>query len=248
LCSALILILLSNIPCSVCAVVVRHASSYQLSKVTCFFHKGTLVVMLPALFLQADSQLARCCHHLKFQHCLLLVCCLCCCAADTFLFVVLQADSQLAQGARLGRYTSSDRKKGEEGPLLKICRDTTKLSAEQIKGLSSQVIKSILFNCNPRLGPPQQPAAAAPAVAEVPAAAAAEPAAVAGDAAAAAADGDAAMEVAPEEPTVPGAAAAAAVPEVPGEAAAAAAQPEAAAEQGAGAGAAGGSNAQPMEM
>lgn len=67
-----------------------------------------------------------------------------------------QADSQLSQGARLGRYSSAERKKGEEGPLAKICRDTTKLSAEQIKGLSSQVIKSILFNCNPRLAPPQQ--------------------------------------------------------------------------------------------
>ncbi|KAF6258441.1 JAB1/Mov34/MPN/PAD-1 ubiquitin protease-domain-containing protein [Scenedesmus sp. NREL 46B-D3] len=165
-----------------------------------------------------------------------------------------QADSQLAQGARLGRYSSADRKKGEEGPLLKICRDTTKLSAEQIKGLSSQVIKSILFNCNPRLGPPQLPqqaaAAAAGEVAAAPAAAAAEPAAaVAGEAAAlaAAADGDAAMEAAPAEPDVP---AAARVPDVAaGEGvAAAAAQPAAAAEQGEGAGASGGGNAQPMEI
>jgi hypothetical protein len=140
----------------------------------------------------------------------------------------LQADSQLSQGARLGRYSSSDRKKGEEGPLLKICRDTSKLSAEQIKGLSSQVIKSILFNCNPRLGPPQlpqQPAASAPAAG----AGAGEVAAAAGEVAAAS------QEVA-------------GVPEVgPGDAAAAA-QPEAAAEQGEGVGAAGGGAAQPMEM
>lgn len=97
--------------------------------------------------------------------------------------LVLQADSQLSQGARLGRFGSSDRKKGDEGPLLKICRDTTKLSAEQIKGLSSQVIKTVLFNCNPKAGGPVRlvtadaaqahGAAAPPPPADVPAAAAA---------------------------------------------------------------------------
>lgn len=55
-----------------------------------------------------------------------------------------QAESQLSQGVRVGRF-GGDKKKGDEGPLAKICRDTSKLSAEQIKGLSSQVVKALLF-------------------------------------------------------------------------------------------------------
>ncbi|KAF5843621.1 putative COP9 signalosome, subunit CSN5 [Dunaliella salina] len=35
----------------------------------------------------------------------------------------------------------------KQSVLFKICRDTSKLAAEQIKGLSSQVVKDQLFNC-----------------------------------------------------------------------------------------------------
>eukprot|EP00775_Hariotina_reticulata_P011952 gene11952-12095_t len=46
-----------------------------------------------------------------------------------------QAESQLAQGAgRMTRFGGTDKKKGDEGPLVKICRDTGKLSAEQVGG------------------------------------------------------------------------------------------------------------------
>lgn len=56
-----------------------------------------------------------------------------CCAA-------LQAESQISAGSRGGRFGGfSDKKKGDEGPLVKICHDVGKLSAEQVKGLSSQV-------------------------------------------------------------------------------------------------------------
>ncbi|KIZ06923.1 COP9 signalosome complex subunit 5 [Monoraphidium neglectum] len=75
-----------------------------------------------------------------------------------------QAESTLSQGARMGRYVgaaAASGKKGggggDEGPLNKICRDVGKLSAEQVKGLSSQLVKALLFNCNPL----QQAAAAA---------------------------------------------------------------------------------------
>eukprot|EP00955_Chlamydomonas_euryale_P016518 176475-Chlamydomonas_euryale.AAC.5 len=36
-----------------------------------------------------------------------------------------------------------------QGMLSKICRDTSKMATEQMKGLSSQVIKSLLFNGRP---------------------------------------------------------------------------------------------------
>ncbi|KAF8060097.1 CSN5 [Scenedesmus sp. PABB004] len=55
-----------------------------------------------------------------------------------------QADGQLAQGARLGRFGAVD---------------------EQIKHLSNQVTKALLFNCSPRAWPPA-PARAAAAAAE----------------------------------------------------------------------------------
>lgn len=59
-----------------------------------------------------------------------------------------QAENQLPHGSRLGRYLALPDKKKEDGQLLKICRDTSKLSTEQIKGLSSQVIKDLLFNAS----------------------------------------------------------------------------------------------------
>jgi COP9 signalosome complex subunit 5 len=37
-------------------------------------------------------------------------------------------------------------KKKDESALAKICRDTSKLATEQMKGLSSQIIKNLLFN------------------------------------------------------------------------------------------------------
>ena len=52
----------------------------------------------------------------------------------------VQAENQISAGGRGGRFGGmSDKKKGEEGPLVKICHDVGKLSAEQVKGLSSQV-------------------------------------------------------------------------------------------------------------
>lgn len=37
----------------------------------------------------------------------------------------------------------------EESALSKICRDTSKLATEQLKGLGSQLVKQLLFNCSP---------------------------------------------------------------------------------------------------
>lgn len=56
-----------------------------------------------------------------------------------------QAESQLQQGARMMRIVPPDKKR-DDGILLKICRDTSKMTTEQVKGLSSQVIKDLLFN------------------------------------------------------------------------------------------------------
>lgn len=71
-----------------------------------------------------------------------------------------QAEGQLAHSARAGRYMMlPDRKKGDEGALLKVCRDSSKMATEQIKGLASQVIKDLLFNKLPAGG---ADAAAAP--------------------------------------------------------------------------------------
>jgi hypothetical protein len=51
-----------------------------------------------------------------------------------------QAENQISTGSRGGRFGAfSDKKKADEGPLVKICHDVGKLSAEQVKGLSSQV-------------------------------------------------------------------------------------------------------------
>jgi COP9 signalosome complex subunit 5 len=99
----------------------------------------------------------------------------------------------------MGRFAGAGGSKkggGDEGPLSKICRDVGKLSAEQVKGLSSQLVKSLLFNCNPL----QQAAADAEAARRAATIAAAEapagaPAPVApAAAAAAAAGGEAPME------------------------------------------------------
>lgn len=126
-----------------------------------------------------------------------------------------QAENQISQGSRAGRFGAmSDKKKGEEGPLVKICHDVSKLSAEQVKGISSQVIKSILFNCSPKHGCPaalrqlQQAGSAAEPMAadEAPsaaAAAAAPPPAAAADAAPPAAQP--AAEAGPDAPAVPAA-------------------------------------------
>ncbi|KAG1660106.1 hypothetical protein FOA52_015086 [Chlamydomonas sp. UWO 241] len=55
-----------------------------------------------------------------------------------------QAETQLGPG-RVGGRMALDKKK-DEGTLTKICRDTSKMATEQMKGLSSQVIKQLLFN------------------------------------------------------------------------------------------------------
>ncbi|GAB2215872.1 hypothetical protein Droror1_Dr00020277 [Drosera rotundifolia] len=57
-----------------------------------------------------------------------------------------QAENQLAH-SRLGpMMIPSQRKKEEESPLAKITRDSAKITAEQVHGLMSQVIKDTLFN------------------------------------------------------------------------------------------------------
>lgn len=69
-----------------------------------------------------------------------------------------QAEGSLSAGSRLGRFMAlgggggGDKRKGggsDEGQLAKVCRDACKMAAEQVKGLSSQVIKGILFNIDP---------------------------------------------------------------------------------------------------
>ncbi|XP_047066602.1 COP9 signalosome complex subunit 5-like [Lolium rigidum] len=57
-----------------------------------------------------------------------------------------QAEGQLAH-SRFGVLMPSQRKKEqEESPLAKVTRDSSKITAEQVHGLMSQVIKDILFN------------------------------------------------------------------------------------------------------
>lgn len=52
----------------------------------------------------------------------------------------------------MGRFMMvPDRSKKDEGALTKICRDTSKMATEQIKGLSNQIIKDLLFNTRPLL-------------------------------------------------------------------------------------------------
>jgi COP9 signalosome complex subunit 5 len=64
-----------------------------------------------------------------------------------------QAETQLTQAGRVTRFAAAagggKKGGGDEGPLNRICRDVGKLSAEQVKGLSSQLVKALLFNCNP---------------------------------------------------------------------------------------------------
>ncbi|XP_072953602.1 COP9 signalosome complex subunit 5-like isoform X2 [Typha angustifolia] len=57
-----------------------------------------------------------------------------------------QAENQMAH-TRMGSFlVPSQRKKEEESQLAKITRDSSKITAEQVHGLMSQVIKDILFN------------------------------------------------------------------------------------------------------
>ncbi|KAJ3704633.1 hypothetical protein LUZ61_008338 [Rhynchospora tenuis] len=58
-----------------------------------------------------------------------------------------QAENQMAS-ARYGSFMSSSQRKKEpeESQLTKITRDSSKITAEQVHGLMSQVIKDILFN------------------------------------------------------------------------------------------------------
>uniref|UniRef100_A0A0D3FUT1 Cop9 signalosome subunit 5 C-terminal domain-containing protein n=1 Tax=Oryza barthii TaxID=65489 RepID=A0A0D3FUT1_9ORYZ len=57
-----------------------------------------------------------------------------------------QAEGQLVH-RRYGMLIPSQRKKEqEESPLPKVTRDSSKITAEQVHGLMSQVIKDILFS------------------------------------------------------------------------------------------------------
>ncbi|KAG7654116.1 hypothetical protein ISN44_As01g013320 [Arabidopsis suecica] len=59
---------------------------------------------------------------------------------------VEQAQSQLAHSRFGGIGASLHRKKEDEPPLAKITRDSAKINVEQVHGLTSQVIRDILFN------------------------------------------------------------------------------------------------------
>lgn len=60
-----------------------------------------------------------------------------------------QNESSLLSGGRsrlLGGL--GEKKKGADDALAKIYSDAAKVTAEEIKGLSAQVIKEMLFNCD----------------------------------------------------------------------------------------------------
>jgi len=52
-----------------------------------------------------------------------------------------QAESQLSHSGRTGRFAApmDRRPHANDNQLLKICRDSSKMSVEQVKGISSQV-------------------------------------------------------------------------------------------------------------
>mmetsp|Transcript_25326 Transcript_25326/g.70833 ORF Transcript_25326/g.70833 Transcript_25326/m.70833 type:complete len:351 (+) Transcript_25326:120-1172(+) len=62
-----------------------------------------------------------------------------------------QAESQLVHSGRIGGFLTISDKKKEDNQLQKITVDSTKMAVEQIKGLSSQVVKDMLFNYRPKL-------------------------------------------------------------------------------------------------
>lgn len=64
------------------------------------------------------------------------------------------AEGAVGAGGRLGRYPlpGGDKKK-EESKLEQVVRDTARLATEQVKGLSTQVIKTLLFNRRCGCGP-----------------------------------------------------------------------------------------------
>eukprot|EP00891_Asterochloris_glomerata_P001889 jgi/Astpho2/1889/Aster-00411 len=60
-----------------------------------------------------------------------------------------QVDTQLVHSGRIGRYSMpfGDKKAGTgDDKLVKVCRDSSKVAVEQVKGITSQVIKHQLFN------------------------------------------------------------------------------------------------------
>ncbi|KAI4379736.1 hypothetical protein MLD38_005992 [Melastoma candidum] len=57
-----------------------------------------------------------------------------------------QAENQLAHSRFEPLIAPTQRKKEEDFQLVKITRDSTKITVEQVHGLISQVIKNILFN------------------------------------------------------------------------------------------------------
>lgn len=66
-----------------------------------------------------------------------------------------QAESQLSHSGRTGRFAGpmDGRPHDKDNQLLKICRDSAKMSVEQVKGISSQVIKDTIFNSSLMSGP-----------------------------------------------------------------------------------------------
>ncbi|PRW58194.1 COP9 signalosome complex subunit 5b-like [Chlorella sorokiniana] len=55
-------------------------------------------------------------------------------------------ESQVSTSGRLGRFMAAGGKKGEDGKLEAVVRDTARVASEQIKGLSTQVIKELLLS------------------------------------------------------------------------------------------------------
>ena len=51
-----------------------------------------------------------------------------------------QAEGQLSHAGRTGQFGGMERKAtANDSPLLKICRDSSKMSVEQVKGITAQV-------------------------------------------------------------------------------------------------------------
>uniref|UniRef100_A0A7S0N3C6 MPN domain-containing protein n=1 Tax=Pyramimonas obovata TaxID=1411642 RepID=A0A7S0N3C6_9CHLO len=67
-----------------------------------------------------------------------------------------QADGQLVHSGRAGSFFTPAERKKDDSQLTKISHDATKMTVEQIKDITSQVIKDLLFNYRPCLAKPME--------------------------------------------------------------------------------------------
>ena len=75
-----------------------------------------------------------------------------------------QADGALSHSGAVGGFLLPSDRKREDGQLLKISRDAAKAAVEQAKGMSSQLVKDLLFNLRPHLARAAAAAGAGPDV------------------------------------------------------------------------------------